>query len=183
MSDSSKDFVVVGEVSKPHGVKGEVRVLSHADSPSLFAGLAEVYLATGRRRPRRYKIETMRPHKGFVLLTLAGVVDRNAAEELRGTEVLMPKANLPEPGEDELYMHEVLGLEVRLVDGAVLGKVEDFDIRGDSEVWTVSGSDGKEILLPVAEEFVVEVNTEAGYVVMEPPPGLVDLYLEPGKEK
>jgi 16S rRNA processing protein RimM len=183
MSDIRKDFVVIGEIAKPHGVKGEVRVHSHADSPSLFEGLEEVYLGGRRGRPRRFGVLAFRPHQGVILLTLAGVSDRNAAEELRGAEVLRPKEALPDPEEDELYMHEVLGMQVRLTDGYVLGSVESFDIRGDSEVWTVTGPDGEEILLPVADEFVVEVDTEAGYAVVDPPPGLLELYIEPGKKK
>ena len=183
MSDIRKDFVSIGEVAKPHGIRGEVRVHSHADSPSLFDDLDEVFLAGGRGRPRRYGILSFRPHQGVILLTLDGVEDRNAAEELRGSEVLIPKEALPEPGEDELYMHEVMGMQVRLADGTVLGAVEDFDIRGDSEVWTVKGPGGEEILLPVADQFVIEVDAEAGYAVVEPPPGLLELYTEPGKKK
>jgi 16S rRNA processing protein RimM len=176
MPGSRRDFVVIGEIAKPHGVKGEMRVFSHADSLSLFSELPRVFLARGGR-PKAYGVRAARPHKDFVLLTLEGVEDRDAAEALRGAEVRIPVDMLPEPGEDELYQHAVLGLEVRLEDGQVLGFVEYIDTRGDSEVWTVVTGDGSEVLLPIAEEFVVSLDLDAGYVVMDPPPGLIELYL------
>jgi 16S rRNA processing protein RimM len=177
MSDSRKDFVVIGEVAKPHGVKGEVRVHTHTESPSFFSGLDEIWLAAGDGRLRAYEIVAARTHKGGVLLTLAGVEDRDAAEMLRGAEVRVPEDALPEPAEDEIYMHEVLGLEVRLPDGGLLGTVRDFEVRGDSEVWSVEAPDGREILLPVADEFIVELDAEARRAVADPPPGLLELYL------
>lgn len=176
MPGSRRDFVVIGEIAKPHGVKGEMRVFSHADSLSLFSELPEVVLARGGRR-KTYTVRAARPHKDFVLLTLEGVADRDAAEALRGAEVRIPVDMLPEPGEDEIYQHAVLGLEVRLEDGGVLGVVEYIDTRGESEVWTVITDDGREVLLPVARQFVVSLDIDAGYVVMDPPPGLIDLYL------
>jgi len=151
-------------------------VLSYADSLSLFSELPEVYLEAGGKT-RAYGVRSARPHKGMALLTLKGVDDRDAAEALRGAEVKIPADALPEPGEDEIYQHQVLGLEVRLPDGQVLGRVELIDSHGDSEVWTVASGDGSEVLLPVAAEFVLELDLDQGFVVMQPPPGLLELYL------
>lgn len=182
MSASRKDFVVIGEVVKPHGVKGEVRVLSYAESPSLFSGLDHVHLAAKAGRPVKYRVATARPHKNFVLLTLEGVDDRDRAETLRGAEVCVPASVLPEPDQGEIYLHQIMDLEVRLPDGRVLGRVRGVQAHGDSEVWSVLTPEGEEILLPAADEFILDLDLEGRGVTVEPPPGLLELYLG-GKEK
>ncbi len=109
MQDVDKDFVVVGEILKPHGIRGELRVACHAQSPFLFDAVPCVYLRPGPRtprpdplaalgpgplrpaqvararkqapaRPRRVEVASWREHKDLVLLTLTGVADRDAAE-------------------------------------------------------------------------------------------------------
>ena len=209
VQDVDKDFVVVGEILKPHGVRGELRVVCHAQSPFLFDELVCVYLRPGPRtprpdplatlgpgplrpgqvararrrppaRPRRVEVTSWREHKDLVLLTLAGVDDRDAAEALRGHEVLARKADLPDPGGEELFLHEIQGLTVLLDGGERLGEVRDIMLPGGQEVWTIVTDDGREVLFPVAEEFLVAVDPQAGTVTIAPPPGLLELYLDGG---
>lgn len=156
--------------------------MSYADSPSLFSGLAEIYLSRGKGRAKKYAVRAARPHKNFVLLTLAGVEDRDRADALRGAEVSIPEEMLPEPGDNELYLREIIGIQVRLPDGRVLGEVRSVDRRGDSEVWSVRTPGGEEILLPAADEFITGLDLDLGLVTMDPPPGLLEIYLG-GEEK
>ncbi len=209
MQDVDKDFVVVGEILKPHVIRGELRVACHAQSPFLFDAVPCVYLRPGPRtprpdplaalgpgplrpaqvararkqapaRPRRVEVASWREHKDLVLLTLTGVADRDAAEALRGQEILVRKADLPAPEEDELFLHEIEGLTVLLEDGKRLGVVTDIMLPGGQEVWTIATDDGGEVLFPVVGEFLVAVDPEAGTVTIAPPPGLLDLYLAGG---
>ncbi len=176
---SPRDLVAVGRVIKPHGVRGECCVQTYADSPALFNALANVRLAPEGAAPalgRSARIASWRPHKDRVLVTFRGVDDRDAAEALRGLELMVPVADLPPPDEDEVWLMDLPGLEVRLPGGQVLGAIERVDMPAGQEIWVIDAA-GREVLFPAVAEFVAEVDMEAGFVVIDPPPGLLDIYL------
>lgn len=182
---STEDLVAVGQVIKPHGVRGECCVHSYADSPALFDALDRVRLAPQGMAPsrgRRARIASWRPHKDRILVTFAGVGDRDQAEALRGMEIIVPVSELPPPGEDEFWLMELPGLEVRLTGGEVLGPIVRVDTPAEQELWVIDAR-GREVLFPAVPEFVAELDLEAGYVVIDPPPGLLDIYLDPEDEQ
>ncbi|ACS78267.1 ribosome maturation factor RimM [Maridesulfovibrio salexigens] len=177
------EMLVVAEVVKPHGLRGEVCIESHADSPFLFDEVPCLYLAKKGQKPRRFVVRSSRKHKGRVLLTFKGVEDRDQAENLRGMEILVREADLPESGDDEVYMYELEGMSVELEDGTVVGTISNFILAPGQETWVISSAEGKEILFPAVEEFVLSVDLDAEKVVVEPPEGLLDIYLtEAGKK-
>ncbi|MEF2143884.1 MAG: ribosome maturation factor RimM [Desulfovibrionaceae bacterium] len=183
MSDSTSrahdGLVLVGRVVKPHGIRGELCVESYADSPSLFPQLESVLLGSGSKKPTRFGVASVRPHQGRMLLTLEGVADRTRAESLRGLDVFVPESTLPELDEDEFYLHDLLGLDVLQEDGTCLGVLEHFIEAGGQLTWAILHESGREILLPGVPEFILDVDIDAGKVVVAPPEGLVDLYLKP----
>ena len=168
-------LVVIGEVVKPHGIRGEFSVENHADSPRLYAPGGRIGIRAPGKRERFVEILSSRPHQGRLLLTVAGVSDRDAAEALRGMEIVVREDDLPELGEDEVYLHEIVGFAVVLPDGAPVGELEGFlDVPGQ-DLWVIRSPEGKEILLPATEETVPEIDTEARRIVIDPPPGLLEL--------
>ncbi|WP_035068556.1 ribosome maturation factor RimM [Nitratidesulfovibrio termitidis] len=175
MSDDT--FIEIGLVGRPHGLRGEVGVDFWAESPELLRGT--LWLRPGRGAPRPHTVAAVRRHQGRPLVLFEGIADRSAAETLRGMHVLVPKDRLPEPGEDEVYLHELLGLRVLLHDtGTALGTLDDVQMPGGQEVWSIRTADGKEVLLPAVEEFVASIDLDAREVRITPPPGLLELYLE-----
>ncbi len=182
---SPKDLVAVGQVIKPHGVKGECCVQSYADSLVLFDSLRSVRLAAPGADPahgRTARIKACRPHQGRLLVTFEGVADRDAADALRGLELAVPVADLPAPDEDEIWLMDLPGLEVRLPGGEVLGRIERVDTPAGpeigQEIWVIDAG-GREVLLPAVPEFVLDIDLDAGVAVVDPPPGLLDIYLGP----
>jgi 16S rRNA processing protein RimM len=171
-------LVAVGGVVKPHGGRGEFCIDFHADSPFLFADAGRVFLRRPGGRAREYAVTGSRPPQGRMLLTLKGVSDRDAADALRGLEVAVAAADLPDPDEDEIYLHELEGLVVRLSDGRELGVLEGFLFAGGQETWVIRDPKGREILLPATPEFVLDIDLDARVAMVEPPEGLLDLYLE-----
>lgn len=176
-------FVTVGKVVKPHGIRGEFCIKSFADSPFLFDEVEKLYLSNGKSRPRPYSIGTWRPHKGLVLMTLEQVPDRNGAEALRGMELMVLASELPEPAEDEFYLHEVEGFRVGLEDGTSVGRLSGFIESPGQDVWVITSDAGREIMLPVVPEFVVDVDMDGQSIVIDPPDGLIDLYENPPEPK
>ncbi|MUM77730.1 16S rRNA processing protein RimM [Pseudodesulfovibrio sp. F-1] len=176
-------FVLVGEIVKPHGIRGELRVRSHAESPELFGLVPAIHLREPGAKPAARVIRSWREHKGFVLLTLDGVTDRDGAEALRGREVLVREADLPDLDEDEHYLYQLMGCRVTLEDGSPVGVLEHFFETAGQDTWVIVNEAGAEILLPAVPEFVLDVDLDAGVIVVAPPEGLLDLYLNPEPPK
>lgn len=173
--------MVLGEVVKPHGIRGEICVLSHADSPSIFGAAGHVLL-TGGGKPVRRKVVAWREHKDRVLLSLAGVTSRDEAEELRGRSVCLRREDMPEPDDGQVYLHDILGYTVVLEDGTELGPFTRFIDTAGAEVWIVEHPRG-EIMLPAVDEVVLDIDAERRVITVNPPEGLVDLYINPPASK
>ena len=90
-------------------------------------------------------------------------------------EIVVPADEMPELDEGEVYLHELVGFDVVLLDGAKVGLLEGFlDVPGQ-DVWIIRSPEGKEILLPAHEETVPEIDMDERRIVINPPPGLLEL--------
>ncbi|MFB0546684.1 MAG: ribosome maturation factor RimM [Anaerolineae bacterium] len=162
-------FLVIGKVLGAWGVKGEIKVEIMTGFPERFALLQRVYLE-GRAEP--YNLERFRLHGKRVLLKLEGCSDRNAAEKLRGQLVQIPIEKAMPLGEDEYYLHQILGLTVWTTDGECLGVVREILFTGSNEVYVVQG-EGREILIPALEDVVLEVDLEGQRLIVQLMEGLI----------
>ena len=168
----------------------------HADSPLLFVPGSTLYLVTplapaaaakgaskgaaksaGLSRPRPYVVKSARDHSGRLVLALEGIADRNAAEALRGAEVFIAEADLPPPDEGEEYLHKLLGARVFLADETEVGVFEAILDTPGQLTWVITATNGAEILFPAVPEFILGLDAEAGLIHIDPPAGLLDLYL------
>lgn len=172
MADS---WIHMGTLARPHGIKGEICIDWHADSPLLLT--TPLWLQAGDGEPRRVRQVAVRSHKGRPLLLLEGVVDRNAVEGLRGCKLLTKREALPEPEDDEIYLEDLLGGDVFLPDGKRLGRLDHFEYPAGLEVWVIMTDDDREVLFPARPEFIAGFDLEGPAVIIDPPEGLLDIYL------
>ena len=107
--------VVLGRLGRPHGIRGEIRAEYYAESPLLLE--QPLLLRAGRAAPRPVRVTSWRYWQGRLILRLDGVDDRSAAELLRGQELLIEGARLPEADEDEAYLHDMIDLPVFVREG------------------------------------------------------------------
>lgn len=163
-------FLVIGEVVKPHGVRGEMRIRPHTELPERFAWLEQIYMDA--ERPRAIKVESVRFHKQWVLLKLADYNDRNAVESLRGELLLVPEAEALPLKEDEYYLYELEGLAVFSDTGEALGELREVLETKANNVFIVQGDRG-EILLPDIPEVVQHIDFENGRLIVHLLPGLL----------
>lgn len=167
--------VIVGQVRRPHGIRGEVRVEILTDYPERLDQHDHVYLA----RPEapddveRYPLESVRPHKGVLLMKLDGLDDRNTAEQLRGMLVQIPLEDAVPLEEDEYYHFQLIGMEVETEAGEWLGRVSDVVETGAHDVFVVAGPRG-EVLLPAIEDVILELDLEARKMVVHLLSGLLE---------
>jgi 16S rRNA processing protein RimM len=172
--DDTTDTVVVGRIGRPHGVRGEVTVEVRTDDPDLrFAPGAVLRTEPADRGP--LTIAGCRWHREVLLLAIDGVESREAAEELRNTELHVPVADLPALEDPDVYYdHQLVGLTARLPDGTELGTVSAVRHEG-ADLLVVRRVEGGELLVPFVTAIVPTVDVPGGVVVVNPPEGLLDL--------
>jgi len=115
-----------------------------------------------------------RKFKGGLIVRFEGVGDRNAAEVLRGRTLLIPQQDARPLEAGEYFLHDLIGLEVRLAEGEVMGRVTEVYEGGPGYLLAVDDGE-RERVIPFAGQFVKEVEVEAGWIVIEPIPGLLDI--------
>lgn len=182
MSEKNQEpvqLIELGRVQKAHGLRGELCIEMHADSPFLFELLSRIYLQLPGKKPRPCVLEAWRPHNGRALILVDRVQGRDEAEKWRGAEVLARRRDLPEDDEEALRPDDLIGLPVVHVDGGPIGELEDIRDVAGQEMWFIRDHRDNEILLPGVDEFIVEINLEEGVITVDPPEGLLELYQNP----
>ena len=164
---SQDRFVVIGKVGKPFGVKGEVRIRPYTNSLEIFQRSAVLVLDT-----IPYTVLSLRGHKGSVIVSLEGINTPEAAKKLVGQLVKTDESNLPPKEEDEYYWHELIGLRVFTQEGRDLGVITSIIETGAHDVLQIEGSLG-EVLLPMIDEVVIQVDSNKGEMVVDPLDGLI----------
>jgi 16S rRNA processing protein RimM len=166
--------VVVGRIGRAHGLGGDVAVEVRTDEPE--RRLAEgAVLFTDPESYGPLTVASRRVHSGRLLLRFAEVPDRTAAEELRGTLLLVEidPEEIPED-DDEWYDFQLVGLQAVRPDGQTLGEVTEVLHLPAQDLLAVRTPEGREVLVPFVSAIVPEVDVEGGRIVIDPPPGLVD---------
>jgi 16S rRNA processing protein RimM len=175
-------FIIVGRVRKAHGIRGEVVVETITDAPdAIFASGRRVFAgtATGDLAPNRLELHvaSVRPFNEGLLVGFAEVPDRNAAETWRGRYLLLPAAEVAPPDDDEVYVHELVGMRVELPGGQPVGTVEEtyelpqglaIDVRRDTPRETET------VMLPYDERTIASVDRDTRVIVVTPPDGLLE---------
>ena len=163
-------FLVIGQVGKAHGVRGEVRVFPHTDIPERFTWLEKVYI--GEANPRPAAVESARLHKGFVLLKLAGYDSREQVERLRGEWLQVLEDDAIPLAEGEYFLYQLVGLQVYNESGERLGELVEVIETAANNVFVVQMPD-QQLLLPDIEDVVQEIDFENGRMTVHLLPGLL----------
>ncbi|WP_433316783.1 ribosome maturation factor RimM [Micromonospora sp. CA-269861] len=182
--------LVVGRIGKPHGVRGEVTVEVRTDEPEArFAPGTVLRTEPGAtpppptdepgvpfRVPAELTIEEARFHQGRVLIAFDGILDRNTAEALRGTLLVVDSADVAPPDDpEEFHDHQLVGLAVVTPAGERLGEVARIDHAPSSDLLVLRRPEGRTALIPFVRAIVPEVDLAGGRVIVDPPAGLLDL--------
>ena len=175
MSDAPKRLLM-GRIGAAHGVKGEVRIASFTAEPLALASYGP--LATDRPG-LTIEIEKARATTNVLVARIKGVADRTAAEKLNGVELYVERDKLPPATDDDFYHADLIGLDARLADGTMLGKVTAIPNFGASDLLEVTDAlSGDTYLYPFTKAVVPEIHIAEGYLVIEIP-----LDAEPGEEE
>jgi len=187
-------LLVVGQIGKPHGIRGEVSVFVRTDEPeerfvagSVFttevprdrrvkAGPATAASGVEYVVPSKLTAESVRFHQGRAIVQFEGVPDRNVAEALRGVLLQVDSSVVAEPDDpDEFHDHQLVGLRVEAADGTLLGTVARIDHAPASDLVVLDKTNGGQALIPFVSAMVPTVDLRGGRLVVSLPEGLLDL--------
>lgn len=172
VEQSSPRYLAIGRVTRAHGVRGEISVVVLTEFPERFDTTEWVYLGN-EMEADAYRVKKHRWHKINVLLTLEGVTDRTAAEQLRGLLVQVPVEDAVPLPEGSYYLYQVIGLPVFTTEGERLGVLSNMLETKANNVYVVLNENGKEILLPVISDVVKSIDLQKGQIVVELIEGLI----------
>jgi len=168
------EAILVGEILKAHGIRGEVLVRSLSENPARFAPGSRLLVGAGPADGTVMVVAASRPQPPEKLLVaFEGTSDRNRAEDLRGARIFAPPGDLPVLPEDAFWERDLVGLAVVDAGGRPLGVVSAVLSRAEQDLWEVDSSEGK-VLLPAAKGIVVSVDLARRRVVVDPPAGLFE---------
>ena len=170
-----QDWVVIGEIARPHGVKGDVKVRMHTDYPDRFDPLTEVYLQRGGMEPELSGFTVVGRQQDQLVCHIAGIESRDEAADLRGTLIVVPKEEAVELPPGHYYIFELVGLLVYTEDGEYLGKLKEVLQPGANDVYVVEPAGlGEEILLPAIADVILDIDMEKGRMLVRLLPGMLD---------
>lgn len=172
---SDPKYLLLGKIERPHGVRGELRVRLLTAYPERLKSLKQVYLGTdpNTSKAKAYQIASVRFHKGAALMTFAEVPSRNDAELLRGQMVMIDIANAVPLDEDEVYLYQLIGMDVQTTAGEKLGKLRDVLETGANDVYIVDSPQYGELLIPIHDDTLIGTDVEARLITVELPDGLI----------
>ncbi len=165
-ADKQTEYITVGEVLGAWGLKGAFRVRPLTDFPERFEPGAEVFI-----EGTPVVIQSSNQQKDGVIITLAGIDTPEAAAKLRRKTLDIPASRLRQLPEGQYYHFDIIGMEVRTIDGTVLGKVTEI-LNCGNDVYVVKGED-KEVLIPATRDVIKSIDLKSRKMVIEPIEGLL----------
>ena len=160
------EYLQIGEIVRPQGIRGEVKLRAMTSDPGRYARLETVYLLENGSY-RAVRVLSGRAQQGFAYLKLDGVNDRNQAEALRGRGVFVDRAHAIELGEDENFVCDLIGLKAVDTQGNAVGRLTDvLTPNSVCDVYVFSTPRG-EMMMPALRRVVKEVDLTAGRMLLD----------------
>jgi len=160
------EYLQIGEIVKPQGIRGEVKLRAMTSDMDRYARLETVYLKEGKSFVPR-KVLKGRSYDGFAFLTLEGVTDRNQAELLRGTEVYVDREHAVELDEDENFICDLEGLEAYDTQGNPIGTLREVLTPNQiCDVYVFDTPRG-EMMIPALRRVVKEVDLDEEKIILD----------------
>jgi len=173
--DQQRGWLTVARIVKTQGRRGEAAAEVLTDFPESIAGRQRVWLWNGTGEPQPRDVQRIWPHKNYLIFHLDGCNSISDAETLIGQEVQIPREEAEVPA-GAFRLDDLEGCRVvEQATGVELGRVRELLRTGGTDVLAIETPDGKELLIPFAEEFCRRIAPEEGIIEVELPEGLAEL--------
>ncbi len=166
----------LGKIVKKYGLKGELLAKIDTDEPESYNNLGSVFLETrGKLVP--FFLNKASLHKSNTLrLDFEDVNNMEEAEALIGKSIYLPLEDLPQLDGNKFYYHEIKGYEAVDRNKGPIGFITGINDQAPQAFFIIKDKQDNEILIPVADQFIVNVDRENKKIVLDPPEGLIDIY-------
>ncbi len=165
--------ILIGEIATAHGVRGLVKIRHYGDDPEALEKYGPLY--TTENGDESITLRLKHEAGGAIIAAVDGITDRNEAEKLRGTQLWTERRALPKIEEEGVYYHaDLIGLEARSTDGAVVGTVIGVENFGAGDLLEIKPPNSKKFYLPFVDDYVGDVDLDAKTVIVEIPEGLLE---------
>jgi len=174
-SPQEPQYLLIGEILRPHGVIGEVRMKVITHYPERLPQLKVVYLTPSMDSSEiaPYTIERMRMHQGYALMKFKGIDDRDQADKLRQLVVMVAIGDAIPLDDGEVYLYQLVGLTVQTETGETLGKLTEVLETGANDVYIVDSPKYGEVLIPATHETIRSTDISTGIMTVTLPDGLL----------
>lgn len=170
------DCFYLGKIAKKFSFKGEVLIYLDTDEPEMYEEMESVFVEMNKSLVPFF-IEKSLLHKGdFLRVKFEDVNSEEEADEIIGREVYLPLSMLPKLEGNKFYYHEVIGFDVLDKRLGNIGKIVSINDNAAQPLFEID-KNGIEILIPMIDDFIIEVNRDKKTIFLDTPVGLVDLYL------
>ncbi|MFC0214312.1 ribosome maturation factor RimM [Paenibacillus chartarius] len=170
----SDKLYTVGKIVNTHGIRGELKIWPQTDfAEERFEKGSELVIETPNGTCVPVSVETSRIHKNMVLVKFKQFDNINECEKYKGSLLKVEEKYLGELNEGEYYYHEIIGCKVVTEEGQELGTITEILTPGANDVWVVKPPKGKEVLLPVIDDVVLEVDVASKLVRVRLLEGLI----------
>ena len=170
-------WMSIGEIVAPQGLRGDIRIKPWSDFPERFTKPGKRWIQKTNELPTEIKLKqgTLIPGKSIYVLSIEGVSNRTSAEEIIGWKLVIPVDSRPRLSKDEYHYFDLIGLEARRGPKKILvGYVTDL-INGGNDLLEIELIKGKKVLVPFVKEIVPEIEIKEKWLLINPPPGLLEL--------
>jgi len=171
----SPEYLLIGQITRPHGIRGEMRLRLMTDYPERIRKLKHVYVSKrdNGKDAKPLNVVGMRMHQTHGLLRVQEVSSRDDADRMRRLYVFVRLEDAVPLEDDEFYLFQVIGLEMKTEDGQVLGVVQRVMETGANDVYVVESEEYGEILFPITDETLIEHDIDNGVVYVRLLDGLL----------
>jgi len=168
-------FLLIGKIIGVHGVKGNIKAYSYAESLSVFEPGSPILAVDEKGLETTYKVNWVKPHNRVILLSLGGIDSRHLADTLKGSKLYVEKAILPELEDGAYYWFDLIGLSVFTTDDEYIGSIASILPTGSNDVYVVKNpnkDNDHEILIPALASVVLEIDITKKTMRVDLPEGL-----------
>jgi len=172
-----EDAFCLGKIAKKFSFKGEILLYLDTDEPCQYKNLESIFVESdGDLIP--FFIEKSSFHKNnFLRIKLEDIHSEEQADKIIGKEVYLPLKMLPKLAEDKFYFHEIIGFTAHDIHHGTIGIISEINDSKTQAFFIINNKNGKEIIIPMVDQFIEKINKKQKIITLKTPPGLIELYL------
>ena len=174
------EWLIVGLITSPQGINGKIKVKSLSDFHERFTKPGKRWIQKENETPREFELTSgfKKPGKEFFIITFKGINNRNEAESLKGYKVLVKVDEIPRLKKEEFHLTELMNLEVKISENnqlQIIGKIINLENEKNNLLVIKLLKNNKKVLVPFVKEIVPVIDIKNKFIIIEPPPGLLEL--------